>query len=74
MVNTNAMVNTISHWNWITLNGGPTGRVGWMAVLPNEKHEFSAGWRVQRWSMVNGLWFHMTQPTSTSIIKAITCR
>ena len=26
----------------ITLNGGPAG---WRAVLPNEKHEFSAGWR-----------------------------
>jgi len=31
--------------DWITLNGGPTGRAGWRAVLPNEKHEFSAGWR-----------------------------
>ena len=25
------------------------------------------------WSMVNGLLFHMTQPTSRSIIKAIAC-
>ena len=29
----------------ITLNGGPAGRAGWRAVLPNEKHELSAGWR-----------------------------
>jgi len=28
-----------------TLNGGPAGRAGWRAVLPNEKHEFSMGWR-----------------------------
>ena len=26
-----------------------------------------------QWSMVNGLLFHMTQPTSRSIIKAIAC-
>jgi len=30
----------------ITQNGGPAGRVGWRTVLLNEKHEFSAGWRV----------------------------
>jgi len=29
----------------ITLNGGPAGQAGWRAVLPNKKHEFSAGWR-----------------------------
>ena len=29
----------------ITLNGGPVGLAGWRAVLPNEKHELSAGWR-----------------------------
>ena len=32
----------------ITLNGRPAGRAGWRTVLPNEKHEFSAGsagWR-----------------------------
>jgi len=28
----------------ITLNGGPAS---WRAVLPNEKHEFSAGWRAE---------------------------
>jgi len=33
--------NLCYHWG-ITLNGGPTG---WRAVLPNEKHEFSVGWR-----------------------------
>jgi len=32
----------ITHVKRITLNGGPGG-LG--AVLPNEKHEFSAGWR-----------------------------
>jgi len=25
----------------ITLNGGPAGQAGWMAVFPIEKHEFS---------------------------------
>ena len=29
----------------ITLNGGPAGRAGWRAVIPIEKHEFSADWR-----------------------------
>jgi len=28
--------------NRLTINGGSAG---WRAVLPNEKHEFSAGWR-----------------------------
>ena len=33
-------------WNvGITLNGGPVGRAGWRAVLPNEKHELSKGCR-----------------------------
>jgi len=40
------VVNPFSTYRgWITLNGGPAGRAGWRAVLPNEKHEFSAGWR-----------------------------
>jgi len=30
---------------WITLNGGPAGRVGWRAVFPIRKHEFAASWR-----------------------------
>jgi len=29
--------------------------------------------QLSKWSMVNGLLFHMTQPTSRSIIKAIAC-
>ena len=28
---------------------------------------------IDQWSMVNGLLFHMTQPTSRNIIKAIAC-
>jgi len=46
---------------WITLNGGPAGWAGWRAVLPNEKHEFSAaaccteGW-ICRLHCRTGLW------------------
>ena len=33
----------MSNFGRMTLNGGPAGRAGWMAVFPIEKHEFSAG-------------------------------
>jgi len=37
------------------------------------KHFLSLPLLNLKWSMVNGLLFHMTQPTSRSIIKAIVC-
>jgi len=30
----------VKSWGRITLNGGPVGRAGWRAVLPNEKQIF----------------------------------
>jgi len=33
----------------------------------------NTNYTICQWSMVNGLLFHMTQPTSRSIIKAIAC-
>jgi len=44
-----------------TLNGGPAGRAGWRAVLPNEKHEFSTGWRA---AQKVGLHYRTGQPAA----------